>query len=100
MVARGSADLSVHVVLALGFRGCLIVTLCASIGCAVVCVDVTALFRAFLGQQLAVQQQKRAFQLASDSVTQFFWSQAASVAAPSASAAAAKGLPMLLNLVR
>ena len=90
---RGSADAGAYTVKALGLKGCLTVTVCVATAVIVMRIDLVALFTMAANKQVEVQQNRWAANLASDLITQAFWSKAPQVVASSI----AKALPMLTN---
>jgi hypothetical protein len=93
MCARGSADAGAYTVQALGWKGCLTVTICVATAIVVMRIDVLALFTMAANKQVEAQQNRWAATLASDLITQAFWQKAPQVVASSFAAA----LPMLTN---
>ena len=74
--ARGSADAGAYTIQALGFKGCLAVTVCAATAFVVMQIDVVALFTVAATKQVEVQQHRWAASLASELISQAFWQKA------------------------
>ena len=76
VVGRSSVDASAYAVKALGFRGCLALTVCTCTAVVILQINVTAIF-----QTAALESTKQAtarwtFQLVSDSMQTLLWQQA------------------------
>ena len=90
---RGSADAGAYAVQALGLKGCLTVTICLATAVVVMRIDVLALFTMAANKQVEAQQSRWAANLASDLISQAFWSKAPQAMASSF----AQAIPMLTN---